>query len=1105
MNFSVNNNNNKEIPVLDKIQLYNIQQNEQKELFNISIKIDDFVYLSKNFNLLENNKYIELFSNENTNNKIIKCHFIKKPIQNKIDNIYLKIKKYSIQAYEYIFFFDYLINSRLTEQLWCSFSQKGTSVEENTDENKEKIGITPLRIGLLSLEKPDLYCSIRKDNSTWSKPFDINTIEVKGSIKLYMKGNNSMINGGKEINEVACIISSSTFYIYSIIVIFEPRYILINDLDFDIFYKQENIQKEADKIKKNSYCELKYQEGEKNIRIGILDQFSSLLNYSGIIDLDKINSFDTKIKISPQTKNLYPESTIFTYNGQEYYILIKVILHSYDNGLIYILFTNQLVPYLEIRNDTNSTLTVYEKSDINNKIIITNPNNISRFPFTYDNYISEDKTLVFEIYGIKKEFNFNDFSVNTITLGNNQNFLQYYVKAKNRNFTRIFTIKTRENIIKEFDKTFIERKTLTKSYVYDIFIKGFGISLIDKTPKEIFYISFYGITTRYSYNVLFNSNINKSIVTTNIELLFNNFQIDYCLNDSIKQIIYPKNQIIPLNINIEIKSKNENITPFLQLLVTIETYNYYKSNESFSKYSQIDFILQEFNFNIEQYALINLLNLINEYIALLNYTTLLQDNKEHKEAKLNIEYPIPIRKLINENQNASMMLIDYLLLSSLKFNLTLRLDLSNLFTMLPSEIMIVVGSVGNILTRITESPLNFREKRFTNIYSSMDGIMWKIINNYTAEGILQIYKILGSTDLIGNPIKLVENIGEGFYSFFDEPRKGFLLGPMDFGMGVAKGVGGLISGIVGGAFDVIGSITSSLYATTQSMMYSDKSNIIYNEDEPTDIFQGIFYGFIGAGKEIGKIFVTLFTIPCERAKLRGIKGFFSGLTHGLKGIVIFPCAAALKFVNSVTVGMKNSLYLLTGRKRLNTTRFRYPRVIIENDSIPIEIYEENKAEAKEILFKLTEKIVNNIIYAEDFICGDNYYDDKISICIITDEEVYIYYDMSKIIFNEKNKNIINCSVHFMLDRFIICLHLADNTKKGFSILKEYSRIVCFLYNYYCKKEQNNLIQIEGSNIIRSKTIKKLPHGYENDIDESNYDNTVSQGSQNSFTDYLSKK
>ena len=77
---------------------------------------------------------------------------------------------------------------------------------------------------------------------------------------------------------------------------------------------------------------------------------------------------------------------------------------------------------------------------------------------------------------------------------------------------------------------------------------------------------------------------------------------------------------------------------------------------------------------------------------------------------------------------------------------------------------------------------------------------------------MQIYKILGSSDLIGNPIGLIDKLGSGVLEFFNEPRKGMLKGPGEFAVGLSQGVKGLVSNIVAGGFESVSRITGSLYS-----------------------------------------------------------------------------------------------------------------------------------------------------------------------------------------------------------------------------------------------------------------------------------------------------
>lgn len=57
--------------------------------------------------------------------------------------------------------------------------------------------------------------------------------------------------------------------------------------------------------------------------------------------------------------------------------------------------------------------------------------------------------------------------------------------------------------------------------------------------------------------------------------------------------------------------------------------------------------------------------------------------------------------------------------------------------------------------------------------------------------ISNIGKLIGSMDILGNPIGLIRNVGNGFQDLWEMPAEGFLQGPIEGGIGIAKGVGSL--------------------------------------------------------------------------------------------------------------------------------------------------------------------------------------------------------------------------------------------------------------------------------------------------------------------------
>jgi len=55
-----------------------------------------------------------------------------------------------------------------------------------------------------------------------------------------------------------------------------------------------------------------------------------------------------------------------------------------------------------------------------------------------------------------------------------------------------------------------------------------------------------------------------------------------------------------------------------------------------------------------------------------------------------------------------------------------------------------------------------------------------------------LLKVLGSIEILGNPVGLVKHLARGIYDLFDKPIEGFIKGPIEGGIGITKGVGSLV-------------------------------------------------------------------------------------------------------------------------------------------------------------------------------------------------------------------------------------------------------------------------------------------------------------------------
>ena len=769
-----------------------------------------------------------------------------------------------------------------------------------------------------------------------------------------------------------------------------------------------------------------------------------------------------------------------------------------------------MFPYLEIINNLNVPIRITEKSTGNSFVIYNNPI-IKNFPFVWENPSKYKDELYFEVFNRKEEFSFSIFNEEVIKIKEFGMSLTYSVSSKNKTETRSFKIE-QTKLISRSELNFLQLISKSKSLTstsYKFFIKGFGISIINQQRKEIFYISFYNIKAKYMMNI-YNSNSGTTIKTiVNYTLLVDNFQVDYCFNDSFRIILNPYFQLIPSNeheVKKLLEKRRAEFIPFIAASVTTNTVKNTISTEEITSYEEITLALQKFEIKLEKDAMFNLISISLEFKKHFDYTQFFgsqeQGQDKDKEPLLDVELSLPIKKLMKENENSARNLINNLTLSSIRLDLTIRLDTKVFDFNIPGALKRIIGSLMN-LGRITNCPLRFSPQKIENLYISWYNLSWKIITPYITQGAIQIFSILGSLDILGNPVNLLKNIKEGVYDFVKEPgigsmneRKG-----IGIGTGIVKGFGGLMSGVVGGAFNSLQRFSSTVLVSIQTILDRNKRDISDAEqNEPGNIFSGFYEGIIGFGREIGKGVYNLFTDPCKKGQTEGISGFFRGLAKGLFGLILSPVAGVLSFISSFSGGIKNSCFSIVGRKKLKTQRFRHPRIIIEGEEM-VHYYNENKAEAKEILDELDKEHTDNILFAEDFICANKGLGKKFSTAILTDKAIYVIYNCDKLIFEEILENIKTIEIHFSENTFIICLRLKNGISRGFKVDKDYSKIPTELFDLISSMIEKTRIRniysrrISGLERGNFSSINKFDDDY---LDFSSYGRTLSMNTYNSL-------
>lgn len=276
---------------------------------------------------------------------------------------------------------------------------------------------------------------------------------------------------------------------------------------------------------------------------------------------------------------------------------------------------------------------------------------------------------------------------------------------------------------------------------------------------------------------------------------------------------------------------------------------------------------------------------------------------------------------------------------------------------LPSD-----GTIAHLLSittkvmRIENATLRFNCLLLRDPFAPRDEIMSRILRHYNNQLMSQIYRLLGSFDIIGSPVSLVETLGTGVFDFFHEPAEGLVHSPKAFGEGLAKGTMSLINNTVFGIFNtaakLTGSVTHGIAAISFDDEYIRERELDRQRERPKHAAHGFLLGVKGLGVGFFKGLTGVVEQPVTGAMRGGAEGFVKGVGRGVVGVVIKPVVGVLDLFNKTTEGIRNVTTIAdqhsTGSRRRN------PRNIAADGVI--EPFSREKAEGSFILYQVSPNI-----------------------------------------------------------------------------------------------------------------------------------------------------
>jgi hypothetical protein len=244
-----------------------------------------------------------------------------------------------------------------------------------------------------------------------------------------------------------------------------------------------------------------------------------------------------------------------------------------------------------------------------------------------------------------------------------------------------------------------------------------------------------------------------------------------------------------------------------------------------------------------------------------------------------------------------------------------------------SNMSLLIETFGVTFLNIDESPLSFSGLKLDSVFESVDVFTNTIVNHLKDQKNLNIAKLVGSLDIIGNPVSLFSNLSSGVVEFFEKPVSGFVQGPVEGFYGIAQGSSSLVKNTAAGTFNTLAKFTSSLATGLTALSMDKEFKAQRNQNraqKPKNMLDGMGKGFVSFGKGMLSGITGVVSQPVKEVKNSGATGIFYGVLKGFSGLVTKPLGGFMDAASQTAEGIKKSV--TNSEDQANEMKIRVPRV-----------------------------------------------------------------------------------------------------------------------------------------------------------------------------------
>jgi vacuolar protein sorting-associated protein 13A/C len=700
--------------------------------------------------------------------------------------------------------------------------------------------VLPNSIGLYATQDKTVKLrTVGSSASSWSPNINIDTPGIVGTVRV-THSNAAASDLGVSLIEGygPCVLSK--------VIQIAPRFVLVNSLDIPIHFKAANL-KVYKTVHSGGYEVIINSSSSETKTLQLSDDGRV---WSESFDIEEIEDFVFKMRSALHGAAWYePMPANF------YHRFVRVTITTRNEATLLITLSNPSSPEFVVSNKTRDLLVlrqgdgpVWEIAPMTDMI------------YAYDNLQTKTKKVKLSVGRASQLYSFDKIK-------RQKPLKKYRVSVIPKLGQRILQVSY--GSAAEVSSGVVEARS-----EFSVTLAGICLSVIDDYPKEILVLSLQRIAVKgYSETMRLDTDFEEK---TGLDVSIGSLQLDNMLTH--KQA-YPV-LFAPSELSMDV--------PYFQLgihrIITTS-----ESHRKIERFPLLTIILQETQIKIDY---LTVMELSSKLIKLLESSNSNLDESTGELLTTEVN-------LFLEATSSKRTYFEVMQLGAVSLNLSIRVPSNLPKSSIKSNLYIQIQRSLLHIANISNCNLQFKSVILMHSYQTVGTLLEIIRKNYGRQAVFQFYKVLGSTDLLGNPIKLIDNLGTRVFEFFSVPYKGLIKRPDEFVGGVSKGIKSLVGNVLAGGLGSVTKIAGSLHNIVREV--GGERKMPKKEKKG-----GILSRFKGGVLDVASGVSGLFSKPVQGAKKSGVKGFFKSMGTGVIGAESSPVTALLRVGGSVTQSLADS-------------------------------------------------------------------------------------------------------------------------------------------------------------------------------------------------------